>query len=153
MTSSGFIQRFLLASSKDITFTEPSLASTFTRIATSKDSGALLYECQHVHTLPPLAIRPARVEDHDDLLPVLELAGRKFPALAKLPETSRPDEPFALTRVVSGQDSRNQVLVAEAGRRLVSSGGRLGGASAGWEGMEHSSGCSGAHGASLAVYY
>ncbi len=36
----------------------------------------------------------------------------RTPALAKLPETSRPEEAFALARVVSGQDSNNCVLVA-----------------------------------------
>lgn len=36
----------------------------------------------------------------------------RFPALAKLPESSNPEEAFALTRVVSGQDTHNYVLVA-----------------------------------------
>lgn len=50
-------------------------------------------------------------------------ASRSFPALAKLPESSRPEEAFALTRVVSGQNTENCVLVAHdesgAGKRLV----------------------------------
>jgi hypothetical protein len=36
----------------------------------------------------------------------------RFPALAKLPESSRPAEAFALTRVVASQDASNVVLVA-----------------------------------------
>ncbi|GIL72909.1 hypothetical protein Vretifemale_3052 [Volvox reticuliferus] len=53
------------------------------------------------------------------MLPILQRCERAFPALSKLPESSRPDEPFALTRVVAGQDERNRVLVAEADGKLV----------------------------------
>lgn len=91
----------------------------FTRVAASKDSGVVLYETTRTAVVPPLAIRAARVEDHDDMLPILQRCKQTFPALAKLPDSSNPQEPFALTRVVAGQDERNRVLVAEADGKLV----------------------------------
>lgn len=114
------LQSLLLVTSHNISFTEPGLAGVFARAAVSKDgSGFALYEGRRSAVLPPLAIRPARVEDHDDMLPILERCESAFPALAKLPESSRPNEPFALTRVVAGQDEQNRVLVAEADGRLI----------------------------------
>ncbi len=114
------LQSLLLVTSRNISFTEPGLAGVFSRAAVSKDgSGFALYEGRRGAVLSPLAIRPARVEDHDDMLPILERCEAAFPALAKLPESSRPAEPFALTRVVAGQDEQNRVLVAEADGRLV----------------------------------
>lgn len=43
-----------------------------------------------------------------------------YPALAKLPESSRPEEAFALTRVVAEQNEQNHVFVAMDGKKLVS---------------------------------
>ncbi|GLC35782.1 Cilia- and flagella-associated protein 61 [Pleodorina starrii] len=114
------LQTLLMTAGGELSFTEPGLASVFSRVASSKEAGgAVLYEAPREAVVPPLTIRPARVEDHDDMLPILQRCERAFPALAKLPESSRPEEPFALTRVVAGQDDRNRVLVAEAEGRLV----------------------------------
>ncbi|GLI68959.1 hypothetical protein VaNZ11_013487, partial [Volvox africanus] len=113
------LQRLLMAAGGELSFTEPGLSSVFSRVASSKEAGVVLYEAPREAVVPPLTIRPARVEDHDDMLPILQRCERAFPALAKLPESSRPNEPFALTRVVAGQDERNRVLVAEADGKLV----------------------------------
>jgi hypothetical protein len=46
----------------------------------------------------------------------------RFPALSQLPESSRPEEAFALARVVANQDEHNCVFVAhdlEAAAQLV----------------------------------
>lgn len=71
--------------------------------------------------LPPLAVRRARVQDHDELLPLLQRAARRCPSLARLPESCRPDEPFALARLIASQDADNALLVAQqrGGDQLV----------------------------------
>lgn len=88
-------------------------------MAQDRDSGCYLYETSRSVVLPPLSIRRARVEDHDDLVPVLEASGKRYPALAKLPDSCRPQEAFALSRLVAGQDEQNSVLVALSGKKLV----------------------------------
>lgn len=95
------------------------LAAIFNRVAQDRDSGCYLYETSRSVVLPPLSIRRARVEDHDDLVPVLEASGKRYPALAKLPDSCRPQEAFALSRLVAGQDEQNSVLVALSGKKLV----------------------------------
>jgi hypothetical protein len=71
--------------------------------------------------VPYLQIRRARVEDHDDLLPIVAAAAAgPCPSLAALPESCQPDQPFALTRLISSQDTENIVLVAEGDGKLVS---------------------------------
>ncbi|KAL6751227.1 hypothetical protein V8C86DRAFT_2782277 [Haematococcus lacustris] len=110
------VRRFFLASPLDITISDPGLGSLCSRVASHAASRTLLFQADADSVLPPLAVRRARVEDHDDMLPVLTQASTRYPALAKLPESSSPDEPFALTRVVSGQDEANLVLVAHTPR-------------------------------------
>jgi hypothetical protein len=69
----------------------------------------------------PVQVRHARVEDHDDLLPIAAAAAAgSCPSLAALPQSCQPDQPFALTRLISSQDSQNLVLVAEDEGKLVS---------------------------------
>lgn len=69
-----------------------------------------------------MQVRHARVEDHDDLLPIVAAAAAgPCPSLATLPQSCQPDEPFALTRLINSRDSQNLVLVAEEDGDLVSS--------------------------------
>lgn len=56
-------------------------------------------------------VRRARVEDHDELVPLLAAGQAACPSLATLPETCLPDQPFALTRLISSQ--------VRAARRLL----------------------------------
>jgi len=58
-----------------------------------------LYEAPSYVVLPPLSVRHACEEDHDEMLSVLERASIRYPALAQLPASSRPDEAFALVGV------------------------------------------------------
>jgi hypothetical protein len=68
-----------------------------------------------------LQVRHARVEDHDDLLPIVAAAAAgPCPSLATLPQSCQPDDPFALTRLINSKDSQNLVLVAEEDGNLVS---------------------------------
>jgi hypothetical protein len=63
------------------------------------------------------------VEDHDDLLPIVAAAAAgPWPSLAALPQSCEPEQPYALTRLISSQDSQNLVLVAEDEGKLVSYG-------------------------------
>lgn len=64
--------RFLLACNQDLMVADPGLASLFTKVLSS--SHGLLYEAKREEVLPALTIRPACIEDHDDMLPVLERA-------------------------------------------------------------------------------
>jgi hypothetical protein len=65
-------------------------------------------------------VRHAKVEDHDDLLPIVAAAAAgPSPSLAALPESCKPDQPFALTRLIGSQDEENIVLVAEDQGKLV----------------------------------
>eukprot|EP00798_Chlamydomonas_sp_ICE-L_P016739 gene16739-23010_t len=105
MIAAPAIERIYLGTSEDITFREPGLAAVFDRTQSSRSPAAYLYEAKREAVLPPLLIRRACVEDHDDMLPILTSAEERLPALAKLPESSRPEEAFALTRVVAGQGS------------------------------------------------
>jgi hypothetical protein len=66
-------------------------------------------------------VKHARVEDHDDLLPIVAAAAAgPWPSLAALPQSCEPAQPYALTRLISSQDSQNLVLVAEDEGRTVS---------------------------------
>ena len=111
------LQTLLLATDNDITFSEPGLGGVFSRVGFG--SSCYLYEGPRSIAVPPLMIRRARVEDHDDMVPIMESSGAQFPALAKLPENCRPEEPFALTRLVANQDEGNCVLVAVMEKQLV----------------------------------
>jgi hypothetical protein len=66
-------------------------------------------------------VRRARVQDHDEIAPLLQRAAARHPSLARLPDSCRPDEPFALTRLIGSQDAGNAVLVAQrkGGGQLV----------------------------------
>lgn len=60
------------------------------------------------------------MEDHDDLIPIVAGAAEgSCASLAALPASCRPDEPYALTRLIGNQDSQNVVLVALDERKLV----------------------------------
>lgn len=96
-------------------------AMLFNKATRVADTGPWLYECSRQVVLPTLACRHARVEDHDDLLPIVAAAAAgPCPSLAALPQSCDPEQPFALTRLIGSQDSENLVLVAEdEGGKLV----------------------------------
>lgn len=43
----------------------------FSKVAANKEAGVILYEALRSSVIPSLNIRHARVEDHDDMLPIL----------------------------------------------------------------------------------
>jgi hypothetical protein len=54
------------------------------------------------------------------LLPIVAAAAASScPSLAALPESCKPEQPFALTRLIGSQDEENVVLVAEDQGKLV----------------------------------
>ncbi|GAX75485.1 hypothetical protein CEUSTIGMA_g2928.t1 [Chlamydomonas eustigma] len=111
------MKKIVLATDRDVTFTEPGLGSILTR--TTFSNSLYLYEASREAALPPLTIRRSTVEDHDDMVPIMESSALRYPALSRLPESCHPEEAFALTRLVSSQDERNCVLVAVADKKLV----------------------------------
>ena len=119
------LQTLLLATDVDITFTEPGMGGTFNRVGHA--NACYLYECRRAAVVPRLELRRARVEDHDDMVPIMEASAARYPALAKLPASSRPEEAFALSRLVASQDDSNGVLVASVENKLVSASGHQAG--------------------------
>ncbi|KAG1678295.1 hypothetical protein FOA52_013916 [Chlamydomonas sp. UWO 241] len=109
----------LLATDYDIAFKEPGLGGAFECVTRGREEGTYLYEAPRSMVVPTLTVRAARVEDHDDLVPLMAAGEVRYPALARLPEACNPGEPFALTRLVTGQDESNVVLVASDGEKLV----------------------------------
>ncbi|GMH33563.1 hypothetical protein BSKO_01397 [Bryopsis sp. KO-2023] len=95
------------------------LSDHFTLLASHEAESAHLHMCSRNSVLPPMTIRAARVEDCEDLLPILQRAQVKYPDLAQLPEWCTPEENFALARVIEHQDDANCVLVASARGELV----------------------------------
>lgn len=112
------LQTLLLATDVNMTFSEPGMGGSFNHMAHSH--ACYLYEAQRTAVVPRLEVRRARVEDHDDMVPIMEASGARYPALAKLPASCRPEEAFALSRLVANQDESNGVLVAVMDKKLVS---------------------------------
>jgi hypothetical protein len=61
------------------------VCNNFTEVDANADLGLSVFECRRAACLPPLIVRRARIEDHDDLLPVLQRGAARHPALAQLP--------------------------------------------------------------------
>ena len=92
----------------------PSLSSLLPPLSkTGAPPGLRVHAASRSSILPSLSVRRAVVEDNDDMVPLMDIASVKYPALASLPESCSPEEPFALTRLVSNQDSSNCVLVSK----------------------------------------
>ena len=66
---------------------------------------------------PKLVVRPAKVEDHDDLVPVVEEMRSKFADLSELPDSVKPGEKFALARLI--ENDSWSVLVATVDESIV----------------------------------
>eukprot|EP00873_Tetraselmis_striata_P013731 jgi/Tetstr1/433995/TSEL_023169.t1 len=78
-----------------------------------------VYGVERAAVLPPLLVRSAVVDDHDDLAPVLQRGEQRYPAFSQLPDDTSPGSEFALARVIDSQDANNLVLVAEVGGKMV----------------------------------
>ena len=117
--SVSYVTSCLYAAPSMLKTAESAALSHFSPISTNTALKLALYECPRAAVLPPARVRRARVEDHDDLLPVLDSAAARFPHLTSLPEWTRPEESFGLARLISAQDEQHVVLVAEVGKKLV----------------------------------
>lgn len=67
-----------------------SLVKNYLEVAISPEHGLSVFECLRSKVLPALKVRRACIEDHDDLVPVVERAARRNPALAQLPGIGHP---------------------------------------------------------------
>ena len=77
---------------------------------------------------PSVSVRRAQAGDHDDIAALLQRCADRCPPLARLPESCRPGEQFALARLIGAQDAtKNAVLVAERCGGDGSGGGSGGG--------------------------
>lgn len=70
--------------------------------------GLNLYWCERSAFVAKLLIRSARVEDHDDLLPIFSRQN-----------AARGADPFFLANLIEVQDANNKTLVAEVNGRAL----------------------------------
>lgn len=68
------LKTILLTQSEPLTAAVPGLAGHFTPASQAPSGGCHLYECSRGAVMPQLRIRVARVDDHDDLLPLVQQA-------------------------------------------------------------------------------
>eukprot|EP00899_Mesostigma_viride_P014087 jgi/Mesvir1/2267/Mv19310-RA.2 len=99
--------------------TSPIQRSLLSLVSRSPEWGIVLQQCHRSLLLPQLRVRDARVEDCDDLAPVMDAGFRACPPLATLPAATLPERQFALARAIQQADKENVVLVGEAAGRLV----------------------------------
>jgi hypothetical protein len=64
---------------------DAAVGNNFVEVDASADFGLSVFEATRTSCLPPLIVRRARIEDHDDLLPVLQRGVARHPDLAQLP--------------------------------------------------------------------
>jgi len=88
----------------------PFQASKFQMLqAATSDAAPNAFVIYREEVLAPIIVRPARVEDHDDLMPVFN---------AQVPEAKELGE-FFVAQLIQSQDHHNRALVAEAQGRAV----------------------------------
>ncbi|KAK3268481.1 hypothetical protein CYMTET_23019 [Cymbomonas tetramitiformis] len=109
----------IFLSGPEVVEAQPNFSSLYTTVGLSMEYQLGLYECRRQKIRPPLLVRRACVEDHDDLVPVLQRAAARSSALTSLPPFTAPEEDFALARLISAQDDAHCVLVAEDEGKLV----------------------------------
>lgn len=107
---------FLVKSSIDTIFvvtpeniTLPEVLREYFQMFNGYGQGPALYGLFREDLITPVSIRPARVEDHDDLVPVFQAQAAAAAALGE----------FFVARLIEGQDESNRALVAEADGRAV----------------------------------
>ena len=79
----------------------------------TQDDSLVVFEAVRTNFLSPVIVRRARVEDYDDLLPVLESSAKRYPRLSAIPADESDVQDFALARLINSGDPRRVVLVAE----------------------------------------
>jgi hypothetical protein len=76
--------KLLLVSEAAVPLTQPHLAAHFRGAEPLGPSGESLAIADALSFLPPLVVRKARIEDHDDIAPLLDDAVAEFGTLAKV---------------------------------------------------------------------
>ena len=94
------------------------LSSDFTILTQDEDVGVAVFECTRATYLSPVIVRRARVEDYDDLLPVLESSAKRYPQLSTIPADESDVQDFALARLINSSDPHRIVLVAERNNKI-----------------------------------
>ena len=87
------------------------------KISESKDLRVSLRCIERGVICPKMVVRPAKVEDHDDLVPVVEEMRSNFADLSELPDSVKPGEKFALARLI--ENDSWSVLVATVKEKIV----------------------------------
>ena len=109
-TTLSEVDVLLLAQPEDVRPFAP-LRDTFEPLqALSSNAGVRVHACHRGLYLPDLLIRKARVEDHDDLVPVFNAQSEVL--------TERYGE-FFIAELIERQDDRNTALVAEVDGHAV----------------------------------
>ena len=111
------IRAVVVLAMKELDPSQPGLSEVFTQLSFSVVYDCYLYICERQQLVPFLNIRPARVSDHDDMLPVFRSEARRLPELARMPESARPEVDFALTRLV--EDPTYKVVVGHDQEQLI----------------------------------
>lgn len=83
-STSPSLRSLILLSESVIPLTQPFLLSYFTDTGSQGPFGAMAYSSARGALCPALAVRPAVVEDTDDLVPIVEGATGRFGSLAKV---------------------------------------------------------------------
>ena len=68
------LKTILLTQSEPLTAAVPGVAGHFTPASQAPSGSCHLYECSRGAVVPQLRIRVAQVDDHDDLLPLVQQA-------------------------------------------------------------------------------
>lgn len=111
------IRAVVVLAMKELDPSQPGLSEVFTQLSFSVVYDCYLYICERQQLVPILNIRPARVSDHDDMLPVFRSEARRLPELARMPDSARPEVDFALTRLV--EDPTYKVVVGHDQEQLI----------------------------------
>eukprot|EP00026_Physarum_polycephalum_P001117 Phypoly_transcript_01118.p1 GENE.Phypoly_transcript_01118~~Phypoly_transcript_01118.p1 ORF type:complete len:1198 (+),score=147.66 Phypoly_transcript_01118:30-3623(+) len=85
-------------------------SSWFTKLSASKKQNVDIFLCGRTKIVPPLLVRLARVEDHDDLVPIFNKKSELNPEL---------HNQYFLASLMSQQTPNTSVLVAEVNKRAV----------------------------------
>ena len=111
------IRAVVVLAMKELDPAQPGLSEVFSQLSFSVVYDCYLYICERQQLVPLLTIRPARVSDHDDMLPVFRSEAQRLPDLARMPASARPEVDFALTRLV--EDPTYKVVVGYDQDQLI----------------------------------
>lgn len=107
------LQRVVLAAEGPVPLSQPYLLHHFMEAGEPQEARAT-YETLRSRVRPRLSMRPAVVEDTDDLLPVIEASAPRYGALATVPANCNVDSACPLADLLANQDASSVIHVAGA---------------------------------------